>query len=92
MKYQYGEKYPLVAPPMPSARDLAHNPDMCSDWELNQQPFGHRPALNPLTHTSQGYFSDQEQPQTFPTVEGQESLCTLPFSNQWMGSLQKYLG
>ena len=20
--------------------DLAHNPDMCPDWELNQQPFG----------------------------------------------------
>ena len=22
------------------SRDLAHNPGMCSDWELNWQPFG----------------------------------------------------
>ena len=25
---------------MPSAGDLAHNPGMCPDWELNQWPFG----------------------------------------------------
>ena len=37
--------------------DLACNPGMCPDWELNQQPFGHRrAALNPLGHTSQGLF------------------------------------
>ena len=25
---------------------------MCPDWELNLWPFGSRPALNPLSHTS----------------------------------------
>ena len=42
-----------------SAGDLAHNPGMCSDWELNQQPLGsqastqstetHQPEQNNLT-------------------------------------------
>ena len=27
-----------VASPMPPTGDLAHNPGMCPDWELNQQP------------------------------------------------------
>ena len=26
------------------------------DWESNQWPFGHRQTLNPLSHTSQGFF------------------------------------
>ena len=25
---------------MPPVEDLAHNPGMCPDWVLNQQPFG----------------------------------------------------
>ena len=25
---------------MPPTGDLARNPDMCPDWESNQQPFG----------------------------------------------------
>ena len=29
-----------VASHMPSTWDLAHNPGMHPDWELNQQPFG----------------------------------------------------
>ena len=28
---------PLMCPPI---GDLAHNPGMCHDWELNWQPFG----------------------------------------------------
>ena len=28
------------ASPMPPTGDLALNPSMCPDWELNQQPFG----------------------------------------------------
>ena len=34
--------------------DLACNPGMCLDWELNQQPFGLQPMLNPLSYVSQG--------------------------------------
>ena len=35
--------------------DLAHNPGMCPDWELNPRPFGSQAiSLNSLSHTSQG--------------------------------------
>ena len=34
------EMYQLVDSRMPPAGDLAHNPGMCPDWELNWQPFG----------------------------------------------------
>ena len=30
----------LVASWMPPTEDLAHNPGMYPDWELNQEPFG----------------------------------------------------
>ena len=30
----------MVASLMPPAGDLARNPGMCADWELNQRPFG----------------------------------------------------
>ena len=29
------------------AGDLAHNPGMCPDWELNQQPFGSQAGAQP---------------------------------------------
>ena len=32
---------------------LAHNPGMCPDWETGDLSV-HRPAPNPLSHTSQG--------------------------------------
>ena len=35
--------------------DSAHNPGLSCDWESNLRPFGCRPALNSLSHTSQGY-------------------------------------
>ena len=36
-----GEKHQcVVASHVPPTGDLAHNPDMCPDWESNQQPFG----------------------------------------------------
>ena len=36
-----GEKHQcVVAPQAPPAWDLAHNPGMCLDWDLNQLPFG----------------------------------------------------
>ena len=34
--------------------DVARNPGMCPDWELNLQLFGSQAVLNPLSHTSQG--------------------------------------
>ena len=34
-KHQY-----VVASHTPTTEDLAHNPGMCPNWELNQQPFG----------------------------------------------------
>ena len=49
------EKHQCVVPShtLPT-EDLAHNPRMCPDWESNQQLLIHRPALNPLSHTSHG--------------------------------------
>ena len=38
---------------MPPNEDLAHNPGMCPDWELNQQPFDLQARTQPLSHTSQ---------------------------------------
>ena len=36
-----GEKHQCaVASHTPLTGDLAHNPGMCPDWELNSQPFG----------------------------------------------------
>ena len=35
--------------------DLACNPSMCPDCELNRPPFGSQPALNLQTYTSQGW-------------------------------------
>ena len=36
-----GEKQQcVVASRTPPTGDPAHNPGMCPDWELNQQPFG----------------------------------------------------
>ena len=36
--------------------DVASNPGMCPDWELNcGDPLVHRPVLNPLSYTSQVY-------------------------------------
>ena len=54
-----GEKHQcVVAFCMAPTGDLTHNPGMCPDWELNWQPFGSQPALNPLSYSSQGptYF------------------------------------
>ena len=38
----------------PPLGDLACNPSMCPDWELNPWPFDSQPVLNPLSYTSQG--------------------------------------
>ena len=50
-----GEKHWCVfASRVAPTGDLARNPGMYPDWELNQRPFGLQPALNPLSYTSQG--------------------------------------
>ena len=53
-----GEKHQcVVAFCEPPTGNLACNSGMCPDWESNQRnPLVHRPALNPLSHTSQGSF------------------------------------
>ena len=41
----------LIAP----TGHLAHNPDMCPNWESNWWPFGLQPTLNPLSYTNRGF-------------------------------------
>ena len=58
-----GEKHQCVVDSRaPPNGDLACNPGMCPDWELNRRPFG-KLVLNPLSHTNQGLiqvlFKDQ---------------------------------
>ena len=42
---QEGEKHQCVRDRMPPTGDLARNPGMCPDWELNQQPFGSQAVI-----------------------------------------------
>ena len=52
-----GEKHQcVVASWVLCTGDLACNPGLCPDWELNWQPFGSQPVLNPLSHTSQAHL------------------------------------
>ena len=49
-----GEKHQgVVASHAVPTGDLTHNPSIYPGWESNQQPLVCRPALNPLSHTSQ---------------------------------------
>ena len=58
-KGREGEKYQcVVASHMASTGDLACNPGICPDWELNRRPFVLQLVLNPLNYTSQGIFED----------------------------------
>ena len=41
------EKHRSVASCMPLTGDLACNPGMCPDWELNRQPFGSQASTQP---------------------------------------------
>ena len=41
-----GEKYQcVVVSHVPAAGDLASNPGMCPDWDLNWWPFGSQPSI-----------------------------------------------
>ena len=53
-KEKEGEKHQcMVASHMSFAGDLACKPGMCLDWESNSDPLVCKPALNPLSYTSQ---------------------------------------
>ena len=43
----------VVASRTPPTEDLAYNPGLCPDWELNCDPLVRSLVLNPLSHTSQ---------------------------------------
>ena len=50
-----GEKHQcVVASREPPTGDLACNPGMCPDWELNRQHFSSQAVLNLMSHTNQG--------------------------------------
>ena len=40
----------------PPTGDLACNPGMCPDWELNQQPFGSQAGAQSIEQPSQDLF------------------------------------
>ena len=44
----------VVALSVPPLGDLGPNPGICPHWESTSDPLVCRPALNPLSHTSQG--------------------------------------
>ena len=53
---------------MPLTGDLASNPGMCPDWESNHDPLIHRPVLNPLSYTSQGWTGHLNTDGQLPTL------------------------
>ena len=78
----------VVASHVPPTGDLAHNPGMCSDWELNQQPFDSQSGTQSLSHTSQGKNSFSSVTSSFPNrgrntrqpARGLRSKARLDFS------------
>ena len=48
---RYIDQLPLACPQLGNS---ARNPGMCPDWESTSDISAHRPALNPLSHTSHG--------------------------------------
>ena len=51
------EKRPLVASHTPPTGDLAHNPGMCPDWDLNWWLFGSRAGAQSTEPHQQGQFA-----------------------------------
>ena len=48
-----GEKHQCVVALCPAPGNLAGNPGLCPDWESTSDSLVLRPALSPLSHTSQ---------------------------------------
>ena len=55
-EHQYVKDTSSVASHMSSTEDLAYNPSRCPENQTSDL-LVHRPVLNPLSHTSQGYFT-----------------------------------
>ena len=51
-----GEKPCVVVSHIPHTGDLAHNPDMCPDWESNQWPFGSQAGAQSTEPHQPGQF------------------------------------
>ena len=59
-----GEKHQyVVVSGAPPTGDLAWNPGMCPDWELNQQPFGSQPGAQ----STEPHQPGPHQPETSGT-------------------------
>ena len=53
-----GEKHQcVVVSHAPPARDLAHNPGTCPDWESNRQPFGLQSGVQSTEPHQPGLFA-----------------------------------
>ena len=59
---------------MAPSGDLACNPGMCPDWELNWQPFGSQPVLNPLSYSSQGRRFPNLMKTTNPEIQEAQQI------------------
>ena len=84
----------VVASCAPPTGDLAHNPGMCPYWELKQWPFGLQVALNPLSHTSQGYllvFKTNEQKLSFMVPSADKGRWRNGHSHAWVNQLGMHL-
>ena len=51
-------RYRSVASHMPPTGDLARNPDMCPNWELNRRPFSLQAGAKPTEPHQPGLFSN----------------------------------
>ena len=84
-----GEKHQcMVASCTPPAGDLACNPGMCPDWELNLRPFGsqartqftelHQPGpMEILTSSNHVLRSCQKQATAYRTMKGRRASCKM---------------
>ena len=68
-----GEKHQcVVASHVASPGDLACNPGMCPDWELNQRPFGSQPVLKGTSFLMVTRFHD---PRAMGVALDRADLC-----------------
>ena len=58
---------------LPPAGDLASNPDMCSDWEMNRQPFGSQASAQ-STEPHQPGRHDCSEPQFADLCNGDDAI------------------
>ena len=83
-----GKKYRcVVASCAPATGDLAHNPGMCPNWELNRRSFGLQTGAQ---------STEPHQPGTFPSnfdLQLDESLAAEPTDTEgWLYFIDELLG